>query len=160
MIPRNSTALYMCLNLNVIPVGLCTQWVETCFGLAMVVSRGTMVNRTHGTHKKNYQVYIYLFFSDKNLVLFTMVPRNSVVYGAVSEGVTPPSPVNSMFSADEGERVRVCNTVFFVFFLFLGCCSFCSSQGGGPKNTKTCNTSCDTGINSGCDPLQNINTST
>ena len=37
--------------------------------------RGTLLNRTYGAHK----TYIFRYFYQQYLVLFTMVPRNSVV---------------------------------------------------------------------------------
>ena len=42
-----------------------------------IVLRGGILNRTHGMHKSLYTVFLY--FYQQYLVLFTMVPRSTVV---------------------------------------------------------------------------------
>ena len=65
-------------------------WIRIVVRTALVVFfrlcvllRGTIVNRTYGTHKNLPGIY-FAISTIKILVLFTMVPRNSVMYQAGS----------------------------------------------------------------------------
>ena len=57
--------------------------VDTLWPVPRVLLRGTIVNRTYGTHKiLSGTWYIFSYFYFQYLVLFTMVPRNSEYFSA------------------------------------------------------------------------------